>query len=101
MRAARSDIGIQHAKSKRRTQLIDRKSWRFKRIAFFQRNVRFAASAKAYRTAMDVTQEEVAAEFDVNQTCVGNWESGKYSWPGDKEELAEYIKVINGIVRRG
>ena len=101
MKTKEANLGLGDARSARRNARInhiDKRSWRFKRIAFFQRNIKFAAAAKAFRTAMDVTQQEVADYHNVSQGTVCNWESGKYSWPYDGE-LEEYTQAIQTIAR--
>lgn len=85
------------ARRNSRVQHVEQKGWRFRRIQFFQRNLRFAAAAKAYRTALDVTQEEVATNYGVSIGTVSVWESGKYAWRGGQEELNEYLSVVRRI----
>jgi hypothetical protein len=100
MKTQQANMGLGDAVSSRRNprvQRVDKRGWKFKRIAFFQRNVRKAAAAKAFRTAMDVTQHEVGMYFGVSQGTACNWESGKYSWPGGAEELNEYIDAVRRI----
>ena len=75
-----------------RVRAIDAKGWRFQRIAKFQRAVRFAAAAKATRTALGVSQAEVAREYRVTTTAVAHWESGAYhGW--NPEALADLDAV--------
>jgi len=103
MRAVRSDKGRQHASKKRRTLLFtgaDQKEWKFKRKAYFNRNVNFAAAARATRTALDVTQAEIAREFGCSVGAVTNWESGCYGWPGGASELEHYQQICAQIARR-
>ena len=96
-----ANMGLGDARSEKRrnnrVKQIEQKNWKFKRISFFQRNVRFAAVAKTYRVVYVVTQSEVAKKFGVTQGTVCNWESGKYSWPDGQSELEEYCKVIRAI----
>lgn len=76
--------------AKRRTRAITKSEWAKERLETFKRNVRFAAAAKSTRTALDVTQGEVAAHYGVSTGTVCNWESGKYHWSGGDDELLEY-----------
>ncbi len=94
MQAKRQVSGLGNANRRRRTTEVNRGTWQSKRLSFFQHNVRLAASAKATRTAYDVTQWEMAEVFSVSTSAVACWESGKYSWPGGQKELHEYIQVV-------
>ncbi len=103
MKTASANLGLGDTSSSRRrnnrVKKIDQKGWGFKRRAFFNRNVKFAAAAKAFRVVHDVTQVEVAAAFNVAQGTVCNWESGKYAWRGGNGELQQYCQVIEQIAR--
>jgi len=100
MKTKRATSGLGNANVvRRKTSKIVRGTWQARRLSFFQKNVRYAASAKATRTAMDVTQAEIAEEFGRSQGTVCNWESGKYSWPGGQAELDQYLFVIRKISR--
>ncbi len=97
-RARRAEV--LRGEAKQHARPVTKREWRAKRIAFFQHNCRFAASAKATRAALNVTQAEVAKEFGVSQGTVCNWESGKYAWQGDAGELQQYLQVVARISRR-
>lgn len=102
MKTRQANMGLGDAVSSRRNarvKKVERKSWRFKRIVFFQRNVRKAAAAKAFRTSMDVTQWEMGQYFGVHQGTVCNWESGVYSWPGGQRELVDYIHAVERVAK--
>lgn len=92
------------AKVKRRNALVRRvrtNEWRTKRMDQFKESTRWAAAAKSYRTALDVTQQEVAEYYGVTSQAVTNWESGMYfGW--SQEELDYYheaIRRIAGVVK--
>ena len=99
----RQTFGLGNAnKTRRKTNAsFDKRGWSFKRRAYFNRNVRFASAARAYRLANDVTQGEVASVFGVTASAVAGWESGKYGWKGDKAELNQYCNVIRRLASRG
>jgi DNA-binding transcriptional regulator YiaG len=93
-----SGFGIAHSANRnRKVKIVVMGTWKEKRLNFFKRNVRLAASAKATRTSLEVTQEEIAKHYGVTQGTVCNWESGKYSWPNGAAELFEYYSVIRKI----
>ena len=99
MKTAQANMGMGDARQKRRktskrARAYDKREWAFRRKAFFNRNVRFAAAAKGYRLAADVTQAEVAKIYKVTQSTVCCWESGHYSWQGDVKELDDYMKAV-------
>jgi DNA-binding transcriptional regulator YiaG len=102
MKTATANMGLGDARRsrRRRTREVDPKEWSIRRRAFFQRNIRFSAAAKATRCAMDVTQAEVAKAFGVTSQAVCCWESGKYAWRGGREELDQYLRVIQQIAKR-
>ena len=102
MKTANPNFGLGDARSARRkvnkrVKHVDKRSFELKRGAWFRRNLRFAAAAKAYRTAHDVTQAEIAAYFGRSQTTVCSWENGFYSWPGGTDELNEYCEAVRKI----
>ena len=85
----------------RRVLPINAREWRFKRIAKVQYATKFAAAAKAYRTALGVTQKEVAREYGVTDMTVSYWESGTHYFGWSETALRDYIAAIDTIVRRG
>ncbi len=99
MKTAHANMGMGDARSQRRKthkrlQDFDKKGWSFQRRAFFNRNIRFAAAAKGYRLAADVTQAEIAKIYGVSQAAVCRWESGHYAWQGEMKELDDYQKAV-------
>ncbi|MGW8177698.1 MAG: hypothetical protein ACWGQW_02720 [bacterium] len=103
MKTKNANLGLGDARGRsrrnKRVKQVTKANWGAQRVEFFKKNVRFAAAAKATRTAMEVTQQEVAVTYGVSQGTVCNWESGKYSWPGGETELFEYFQTINLIAR--
>jgi DNA-binding transcriptional regulator YiaG len=100
MKTMQANLGLGDARSmnrNRRVKHMPQKSWSETRMAQFRRNVRFSASAKATRTALEVTQAEIAEYFGVCQGSVCNWESGKYNWQGGEKELFEYMTICRQI----
>lgn len=98
MQATVARIG--NASPKRRNSRVTSvsgKSWAETRMLQFRRNVRFASSAKATRTALEVTQTEVAEAYSVHPITVCIWESGKYNWSGGEQELFEYMTTCREI----
>ena len=72
-----------------RVRAISQGEWQKKRIETFSGAVKFAAAAKAARTALGVTQGEVAEFYEIATGAVSNWESGKYfGWT--REELVKF-----------
>ena len=81
-----------------RVRLVERKVWELRRRGQFDSNVKYAAAAKAYRTAMGVTQKEVAQYYDLGEGSVARWESGCYfGW--DDLGLRDYCRVIDEIAK--
>jgi len=103
MKTKNANLGLGDARGKnrrnKRIKHITKANWGARRVEFFKNNVRFAAAAKATRTAMEVTQQEVATAYGVSQGTVCNWESGKYSWPLGEKELFEYFQTIHLIAK--
>ncbi len=101
MKTKHANMGLGDARGKhrrnKRVQNVSKVSWGVARVEFFKNNIRFAAAAKSSRTALEVTQQEVAVHFGVSQGTVCNWESGKYSWPMGPAELFEYMRAIRTI----
>lgn len=100
MKTKQANLGLGDARSShrnRRVRGVAKVTWAVARVDFFKKNVRFSASAKATRTALEVTQQEVADFYEVSQGTVCNWESGKYSWPGGETELFEYMNHVRRI----
>ena len=64
----------------RRVHRIDKRAWMFKRRARFNHSVRVAGELKALRTALGVTQAELARAAHVSQAAITQRESGFYSW---------------------
>ena len=83
------------AKKNKRVKPILEAQWVWDRNKFFRRNVNFAAAAKAYRTAMGITQGELAKKMRRSTQSIANRESGKYSWRGDHEELRDYLHAVD------
>lgn len=85
--------------SKRRNARVRRvaaTSWINGRKDKFDSALRWAAAAKSHRTALDVTQNEVAAHYEVTGATVCHWESGMYfGW--NKDALHEYQAVCNSL----
>lgn len=80
-----------------RVHPIDQGVWRRERRVRYHRSVGFAAAAKATRTALHVTQAEVAAYFDCSLTAIQNRESGVHAWSGGAHELADYQRACARI----
>lgn len=79
-----------------RVRRVHTNQWLTGRIQKFTEACKWAAAAKATRTALGVTQGEVANHYGVGSHTVCNWESGHYfGW--NKEELAEYTKVCHEL----
>jgi hypothetical protein len=79
---------------------IDKDSWRARRVARFQRSVRYAAAAKAGRTAFRVRQADVARALRLSLTAIRNRESGFYAWAFSADaELARYLRVCARLAR--
>lgn len=101
MKSKGANMGLGDARAKQRRNgrinIITKATWAVKRVEFFKHNVRFAAAAKATRTALEVSQQEVAVYFGVSQGAVCCWESGKYSWANGEKELFEYMSACRAI----
>jgi DNA-binding XRE family transcriptional regulator len=80
-----------------RVHAIDRDSWRRERKVRFNRAVNFAAAAKSTRTALQVTQAEVAAYLDLSVTAILQRENGFHAWTGGARQLAEYQRACMKI----
>lgn len=80
-----------------RIKEISKSGWSGDRLAKFKKNLTFAAAAKACRTALQVSGQEVADHFDVSACTVYNWESGVYCWHGGEKELFEYMNSVRQI----
>ena len=94
LRVARRAIG--GVARKRSVPHIQRGVWKAKRIAKLTENVRFAGAAKAYRSALNVTQEQMGNWFNVTSQAVTHWESGCYfGWSA--EDLSEYCRVCDKL----
>lgn len=79
-----------------RVRRVAENEWQLNRLEQFRNNVKFAAAAKSYRTAMGVTQREVANRFGIQAQSVTAWESGCYfGWT--EERLADYTRIVNSI----
>ena len=89
-------LRIAKARKRNRVPTIQRGVWKAKRIAKLTENVRFAGAAKAYRSALNVTQEAMGNWFNVTSQAVTHWESGCYfGWSAD--DLAEYCRVCDKL----
>lgn len=81
-----------------RVRRIFTNQWQVDRVKKFTEAVKWAAAAKAARTALGVTQGEVAKEYGVGSHTVCNWESGHYfGW--SRRDLLEYTKVCEELGR--
>ena len=75
-----------------RVRRVSQNEWAVKRMATFGEAVKWSAAAKSTRTALGVTQREVADFYDVEGGTVAGWESGKYfGWT--REALVDYTQV--------
>ena len=102
MKTKAANLGLGDSRKSRRNarvRAVIKTTWAVQRVEKFKSNVKKSAAAKATRTAMEVTQQEVADYYGVSQGSVCNWESGKYMWPGKEQELFEYLQAINSISR--
>lgn len=82
-----------------RVRRVGQLEWRRTRMSKFSHATKFAAAAKAVRTALELTQEELARSYGVSQFAVSHWESGTYfGWTED--ELNEYIDRCRKIASR-
>lgn len=87
---------VKEGTRKRRVPSIQRGVWKKRRIEKLTDNVKFAGAAKAYRSALNVTQQRVADYFSVTSQAVTHWESGCYfGW--NAEELAEYCRLCDRL----
>ena len=71
-------IATRRPPRKARVRKIHGNAWKLGRLELFKGALKFAAAAKAYRTALDVSQAEVAARLGVSTHCVTHRESGAY-----------------------
>ena len=84
-----------------RVRRVSANEWIVGREAKLKVSLRFAAAAKSYRTAVGVTQTEMAKSYGM--ASIANWESGFYfGW--NALELSSYCRrcdrvagVKNGI----
>lgn len=81
------------SKRNKRVPLIDRETWKRERNAFYRRNIRYAAAAKATRSALGIAQREIAKHLDLSVQAICNRESGRYAWQGGDVELVDYQKA--------
>jgi DNA-binding XRE family transcriptional regulator len=81
----------------RRVRQIDRDAWKQERYVRMRRSVNFASAAKATRTALEVTQAEVAEALDLSLASIVNRENGFHAWSGGQEELAAYQRTCMKI----
>lgn len=84
-------------KGNRRVRRINAADWKRERNAKLRRNVHYAAAAKATRTALEVTQAQVARRMRRSVQSIYNRESGFYFWAGGAEELTEYQRLCMEI----
>ncbi len=101
MKTKNANMGLGDARGRARrngrVRVVSKAGWAITRVEFFKSNIRFAAAAKSARTALEVTQQEVAVYYGVSQGSVCNWESGKYSWRAGTSELFEYMAACRSI----
>ena len=82
-----------------RVRRVSGNAWLLNRTALFRQACKYASAAKAFRTALGVTQAEVARSYRMNVSAVTHWESGAYfGW--DDASLAEYTRRVSRIARR-
>jgi hypothetical protein len=89
-------IPIRRRPRNKRVKRIVQRTWRKEREDKVRDSIRYAAAARAYRTALGVTQEEMGARYDRTGASVCHWESGFYfGW--DDEELSAYCRMADRI----
>jgi DNA-binding transcriptional regulator YiaG len=83
-----------------RVRQIDKYAWQDARMKFFKHNVKYAAAAKAFRTALNVTQKQMSRVLNLSHQSIANRESGKYAWQGGEQELKQYCDRAMLAARR-
>lgn len=77
-----------------RVRRVSANEWIVGREFKLKGSLRFAAAAKSYRTAVGVTQNEMADFY--GRASIANWESGFYfGW--DNDELASYCRDCDKV----
>jgi len=81
-----------------RVKEINKDEWIKERKRIFGSSIEWAGAAKAYRTAMHVTQTEIAIEYGVDVSNICRWESGHaFGW--NAEDFETYVQICNEIAQ--
>jgi DNA-binding XRE family transcriptional regulator len=79
-----------------RVRKVAANEWQVNRIEKFRAAIRMAAAAKSIRTALGVTQREMARSYQVAVHTVTNWESGAYfGWSSG--DLTDWLRRAQAL----
>lgn len=93
-----SNVTKIYSHSSPRVRRVAENEWQVARMEKFRESVRFAAAAKSYRTAMGITQREVADIYGFTSSTIARMESGCYfGWNEDR--LKNYIRIVNRVAK--
>jgi DNA-binding transcriptional regulator YiaG len=84
----------------RKVPRIRQAEWRHHRMDLFEASTKYAAAAKAYRTALNVRLEDMGRFYGVTNQAASNWESGRYFGWTD-EDLAHYTRAVDWLAGKG